>query len=81
MGLWAKMKGVFSRIGSGIKKGFDWLTGNRDKIKSAIDTAQQFVPDKYKDKVTGLVDRGGALLDKAQGAYDAAQGIYNRFKT
>lgn len=69
MGLWAKMKGVFSRIGSGIKKGFDWLSQNRDKIKTITDTAQQMIPgaSQYITKGEGILNKG---LD-----------AYNRFRT
>lgn len=70
MGLWAKMKGVFSRIGSGIKKGFDWLRGNRDKIQQAAETAQQFVPQKYQEKFSQAIGKGNEILDRATSIYD-----------
>ena len=74
MGLWAKVKGVFGRIGRGIKKGFDWLTQNKEKIKETADKVIDVVPDKYKGKLTGLRDKGEELMNKGID-------IYDRFKT
>ena len=74
MGLWSKMKGVFSRIGSGIKKGFDWLTKNRDRIESAATTAAGLLPEQYQDKARQMITSGGQALDKAQD-------VYNRLRT
>lgn len=52
MGLWGKVKGVFGRIGRGIKDVASKIWQNRDKIQDAANT---FLPDKYKDYVnTGL---------------------------
>lgn len=71
MGLWNKVKGVFGRIGSGIKKGWNWIRGHKDTITKAIDTASQFVPDKYKssyDKYKG----------KAEDYYNKADNIANK---
>lgn len=65
MGFWGKVKGVFGRIGGGIKKGWDWLSGHKAEIKDVLDAAQQFVPADKQQYVTGLRDKGGQIYDKA----------------
>lgn len=65
MGFWGKVKGVFGRIGGGIKKGWDWLAGHKAEIKDVLDAAQQFVPADKQQYVTGLRDKGGQIYDKA----------------
>ena len=68
MGLWNKVKGVFSRIGSGIKnfatKTYDWLTNNKDKIKNAANTLNEQFGGKYKDNISNYIDKGSNLADK-----------------
>ena len=49
MGLWSKVKGVFGRIGHGIKSGWNWLTNNRDKIDGIQDVLQQYSDIIRKD--------------------------------
>lgn len=66
MGFWKKAAGVFGRIGQGIRKGFDWLTANRDKIKSATDTIGQFVPSQYKEGYDTAIRTGENIMDKAK---------------
>ena len=65
MGLWSKVKGVFGRIGSGIKKGWDWLAGHKDKIDTVLDAAQQFVPSDKQQLVSSLRDKGEKIYGKA----------------
>ena len=65
MGFWSTVKGVFGRIGGGIKKGWDWLAGHKDKIDQVLDAAQQFVPADKQQFVSGLRDKGGQIYDKA----------------
>ena len=36
-GLWAKVKGVFGRIGTGIKKGYNWIKDHFSTIKDVAD--------------------------------------------
>ena len=61
MGFWGKVKGVFGRIGKGVKQGWDWISGHKDQIKDVLDTAQQFVPADKQQYITGLRDKGGQI--------------------
>jgi len=60
MGLWSKVKGVFGRIGGGIKKGYNWIKDHFGAIKDAADKAKQFIPEQYR----GVIDRGTDIADK-----------------
>ena len=67
MGFWSKVKGVFGRIGKGIKnvatKAYNWITDNKDKIKQATDTFNSVTNDKYKN----YTDKGQDYLNKGIG--------------
>lgn len=69
MGLWGKVKGVFGRIGEGIKKGYNWVKRHLGDIKDTADKAKQFIPDQYQEKFSGVFDKG----------YDTANKIINTF--
>lgn len=60
MGLWSKVKGVFGRIGGGIKSGYNWIKDHMDAIKDVADKAKQFVPEQYRD----AIDKGTNMADK-----------------
>ena len=69
MGLWSKVKGVFGRIGNGIKKGFDWLTKHKDTITTIADGAASFLPTQYqatygeaKNKINDGINKYGQYL-------------------
>lgn len=64
MGFWSRVKGVFGRIGSGIKKGFNWLVNNKEKVADTLNTASQFLPDKYKGQAQEYIKRGSEYIDK-----------------
>jgi len=64
MGLWGKVAGVFSRIGGGVKKGWNWLTSHKDDIEKVIDTGKQLLPEKYQQKVLPTIDKGKELFNK-----------------
>ena len=70
MGFWGKVKGVFGRIGKGVKSGWNWLSGHKDQIKDVLDAAQQFVPADKQQYVTGLREKGGQIYDKAADVMD-----------
>ena len=61
MGLWNKVKGVFSRIGSGIKRGWNWLTTNKDKISNVA----QAVNEATGGKLTPALDTASTIYNKA----------------
>ena len=63
MGFWGKVKGVFGRIGKGVKSGWNWLSGHKDEIKDVLDAAQQFVPADKQQFVSGLRDKGGQIYN------------------
>lgn len=60
MGLWSKVKGVFGRIGKGIKSGYNWVKDHFGDIKDAADKAKQFVPEQYRD----AIDKGTGMAEK-----------------
>lgn len=65
MGLWSKVKGVFGRIGGGIKKGYNWVKDNLSSIKDVVDKAKQFVPEQYRD----AIDKGFDTTNKLIGTF------------
>ena len=54
------MKGVFGRIGSGVKNVVNKVWQNRDKI---ADAARAFVPSGYVDKGLNVVDRVHGIVN------------------
>ena len=64
MGLWAGVKGVFGRIGSGIKSGiktaYNWIKDHMGLIKDVTDKAKEYVPEEYR----GVIDKGTDMADK-----------------
>lgn len=66
MGFWSKVKGVFGRIGSGIKKGWDWMTTNKDKIVDTLNTASEILPDQYKGQAQDLIRKGSGYIDRGE---------------
>ena len=58
MGLWSKVKGVFGRIGSGIKQGYNWVKEHLNDIKDVADKAKVFVPEQYRDAYDKYSDQG-----------------------
>jgi len=64
MGLWGKVKGVFSRIGSGVKKGWNWLTSHKDDIAKVVDAGKQMLPEQYKQTVLPAIDKGKDMFTK-----------------
>lgn len=58
MGLWSKVKGVFGRIGGGIKKAYNWVKDNMSAIKDVADKAKVFVPEQYRDAYNKYSDQG-----------------------
>ena len=69
MGLWAKVKGVFGRIGGGIKQGDNWIKDHLSTIKDVADKAKELIPEQYKDKYTDVIDKG----------YDTANKVIRKF--
>lgn len=69
MGLWSKVKGVFGRIGNGLRSGYDWLSKHKDTITTIADGAASFLPNQYqaaygdmKNKINDGINRYGAIL-------------------
>lgn len=62
------MKGVFGRIGKGIKtaatKAYDWISGNKDKIRDVANTLNENFGGANKDKYKGWIDKGEQMTDK-----------------
>lgn len=70
MGLWSKVKGVFGRIGHGIKSGWNWLTNNKDKIAQAAEAVSDIIPGAYGDKIKQGISKGEQLYGKADELMD-----------
>lgn len=64
MGLWGKVKGVFGRLGGGIKKAYNWVKDHIGTIKDIADKAKQFVPEQYRPAVDGVIDKGYDTANK-----------------
>ena len=64
MGFWSKVKGVFGRIGSGVKRAINWIGDNKQKIDQALDTAQGFVPSKYQQGFNIAREKAGDIYNK-----------------
>lgn len=58
MGFWSKAKGVFGRIGSGIKKGWNWLTKNKDTIADVVQKGVDVVAPSYSDQTRNIINKG-----------------------
>lgn len=67
MGFWSKVKGVFGRIGSGIKKGWNWLTKNKDTIADVVQKGVDVVAPQYSDKTRDLINKGQDLYGRIDG--------------
>lgn len=64
MGFWSKAKGLFGRIGTGIKKSWNWLTSNKDKIKQAAEAASDVIGGNYGDAIKHGIATGEQLYGK-----------------
>lgn len=64
MGLWGKVKGVFGRIGGGIKKAYNWVKDHIGTIKDIADKAKQFVPEQYRQGYSDAIDKGYDTANK-----------------
>ena len=62
MGFWSKVKGVFGRIGSGIKKGWNWLTKNKDTIADVVQKGVDVVAPQYSDRTQDLIGKADNLM-------------------
>ena len=62
MGFWSKAKGVFGRIGSGIKKGWNWLTKNKDNIADVVQKGVDTFAPQYSDRTQDLIGKADNLM-------------------
>lgn len=67
MGFWSKVKGVFGRIGSGIKKGWNWLTKNKDTIADVVQKGVDVVAPQYSDTTRDIINKGQDLYGRIDG--------------
>ncbi len=67
MGFWSKVKGVFGRIGSGIKKGWNWLTKNKDTIADVVQKGVDVVAPQYSDRTRDIINKGQDLYGRIDG--------------
>lgn len=64
MGFWAKAKGVFGKIGRGIKSGWNWLTQHKDTISDVAQKATDLIAPQYSDVTRGVIQKGNDLIGK-----------------
>lgn len=64
MGFWSKVKGVFGRIGSGVKKGWNWLTKNKDTIADVVQQGVDVVAPQYSDRTRDIIGKGQDYYNK-----------------
>ncbi len=67
MGFWSKVKGVFGRIGNGIKKGWNWLTKNKDTIADVVQKGVDVVAPQYSDRTRDIINKGQDLYGRIDG--------------
>lgn len=67
MGFWSKVKGIFGRIGSGIKKGWNWLTKNKDTIADVVQKGVDVVAPQYSDRTRDIINKGQDLYGRIDG--------------
>lgn len=67
MGFWSKAKGVFGRIGSGIKKGWNWLTKNKDTIADVVQKGVDVIAPQYSDRTRDIINKGQDLYGRIDG--------------
>ena len=75
---WNKVKGVFGRIGKGVKKGVGWVA---DKAKKAYGWAKENIP-KIADtarKVLNVLPQN-KYTDKAKDIVNSGEGTFNKFR-
>lgn len=66
MGFWAKAKGVFGRIGRGMKSGWDWLTRHKKEISDMAQTATDTFAPQYSDRARDIIKTGNDWMNKGQ---------------
>lgn len=65
MGLWNKVKGVFGRIGHGIKSGWNWLRNHKDKIQQIANTTANTIGGKTLDTYNKYSGKANDIYRKA----------------
>lgn len=66
MGFWAKAKGVFGKVGRGIKSAWNWLTQHKEAISDVAQKATDTFAPQYSGNVRGAIQKGNDLIDKAE---------------
>lgn len=81
MAFWSKVKGFLGRVGGGIKKGWNWLTGNKDKMLKAASTVADTIADvtgntrakealdKYTPVANDLISKGDRIKNMISGLH------------
>lgn len=64
MGFWSKAKGVFGRIGNGIKSGWNWLTKNKDTIADVVQKGVDVVAPQYSDRTRDIINKGNDYYNR-----------------
>ena len=82
MAFWNKVKGFLGRVGSGIKKGWNWITGNKDKILKVANSVADTVADttgnttikdainKYTPTVDNVISKGDRIKNMINGLHN-----------
>lgn len=81
MAFWSKVKGFLGRVGGGIKKGWNWLAGHKDKVLNAAnqvadtvanvtgDTRAKEALDKYTPVANDIISKGDRIKNMISGLH------------
>lgn len=64
MGFWSKVKGVFGKIGRGIKKGWNWLTKNKEAVSDVVQRGVDTFMPHYSDRTRDILGRADTMISK-----------------
>ena len=65
MAFWSKVKGVFGKIGRGLKRGWDWLTKNKEAVSDVIQKGVDAFAPQYSDRTRDVIGRADTIISKA----------------
>ena len=65
MAFWSKVKGVFGKIGRGLKRGWDWLIKNKEAVSDVIQKGVDTFAPQYSDRTKDVIGRADTIISKA----------------
>ena len=64
MGFWAKAKGVFGKVGRGVKSAWNWLTQHKEAISDVAQRATDTFAPQYSGNVRDVIQKGNDLINR-----------------